>query len=86
MTRTFATTASASGSSVTFYTENVSGTIDGANKTFTVPTLITQALALWLANSIYEPSVDFTTSGSTITMTVAPDASLSGQPFWLLHI
>lgn len=70
---------------VTFYTDTVSGTVDGTNVTFTVPNTITAALALHLANSIYQPGVDFTTSGTTITMTVAPDVSLSGAPFWLLH-
>lgn len=72
-------------SSVTFYSDAVSGTINGSNVTFTVPNTITTALALYLANSVYQPTTDFTTSGTTITMVVAPDASLSGQPFWLLH-
>lgn len=69
----------------TFYTDTLSGTIDGANKTFTVANTITSALALYIANSVYQPVVDFTTSGTTITMVVAPDVSLSGQPAWLLH-
>lgn len=68
-----------------FYTETVSGTINGSNVTFTVATTVTQALALFLSNSVYQPGVDFTTSGTTITMTLAPDSSLSGLPFWLLH-
>lgn len=72
-------------SATTFYTDTVTGTIDGVNQTFTVTNTITSALALYLANSIYRPSVDFTTSGTTITMVVAPDSSLSGEPFWLLH-
>jgi len=67
------------------FAETVSGTIDGVNVTFTVPTTIVKAQALYLANSVYQPMVDFTTSGTTITMTVAPDISLAGQPFWLLH-
>lgn len=71
--------------STSFYTDTVSGTIDGANKTFTVANTISTALVLQLANSAYQPTVDFTTSGTTITMIVAPDASLSGQPFWLVH-
>ena len=70
---------------VTFYAETVSGTINSSNVTFTVPTTIASALVLYLANSAYQPGVDFTVSGTTITMTTAPDASLSGQPFWLLH-
>lgn len=69
----------------TFYTDTVSGTINGSNVTFTVANTITTPLVLFLAGMPYQPTVDFTTSGTTITMTVAPDASLSGQPFWLLH-
>lgn len=69
----------------TFYTDTVSGTINGSNVTFTVANTISSALVLYLANSAYQPGVDFTVSDTTITMTVAPDASLSGQPFWLLH-
>lgn len=73
------------GGTSTFYTNAVSGTIDSANRVFTVPTTISSALALYLANSVYQPGTDFIASGTTITMTVAPDASLSGQPFWLLY-
>lgn len=67
------------------YSDTVTGTIDGVNQTFTVATTINTAFALYLANSVYQPNVDFTYSGTTITMTTAPDASLSGQPFWILH-
>lgn len=67
------------------FAETVSGTINSVNVIFTVPTSIVAAQALYLANSVYQPVVDFTTSGKTITMTVAPDISLAGQPFWLLH-
>ena len=72
---------------VTIYNDTVSGTIDGVNKTFTVPNAIAGngAIALYLANSVYQAGVDYTYSGATITMTVAPDASLSGQPFWIAH-
>lgn len=69
----------------TVYSDTVSGTIDGVNTVFTVASTINTAFSLYLANSVYQPVVDFTTSGTTITMLVAPDASLSGQPFWLLH-
>lgn len=69
----------------TVYSDTVSGTIDGVNTVFTVATNINTAFTLYLANSVYQPGIDFTTSGTTITMVVAPDASLSGQPFWLLH-
>lgn len=77
--------SSTSGTSTAPFAETVSGTINSVNRTFTVPTTIVTAQALYLANSIYQPVVDFTTSGVTITMTVAPDISLAGQPFWLLH-
>lgn len=68
-----------------FIIENVSGTINSVNTTFTVATSITQALLLVLANTIYQPGTDFTTSGTTITYAVAPDISLAGQPHWLIH-
>ena len=75
-----------SSSASTFYSDTVSGTIDGVNTVFTVANNISTALSLYLANSIYQPGVDFTVTGlKEITMTVAPDSSLSGQPFWLLH-
>ncbi len=67
------------------FAETVSGLINSVNKTFTVPTTIVAAQALYLANSVYQPVVDFSVSGTTITMTVAPDISLAGQPMWLLH-
>ncbi len=74
-----------SSSSSTIYSDTVSGVINSVNKVFTVPNTIVTPIALWLANSIYQPGVDFTTSGTTITMTVAPDISLAGQSFWLSH-
>ncbi len=74
-----------SGLSTTFYTDTVSGTINSSNVTFTVSNTIASALVLFLSGIPYQPTVDFTVSGTTITMTTAPDSSLSGQPFWLLH-
>lgn len=68
-----------------FYAETVTGTINSSNKTFTVSTTIAKGLLLVLGNSSYQETVDYTTSGTTITMVTAPDSSLSGQPFWLLH-
>lgn len=79
------TIASSGGGSSTIYNDTVSGTIDGANKTFTVPSSIIGAIALFLSNTMYQNVVDYTFSGSTITFGAAPDASLSGQPFWLAH-
>ncbi len=78
-------TIASTGGSGSFYTETVSGTINSSNVTFTVPTTITTALVLFLGGVPYQPTTDFTTSGSTITMLVAPDSSLSGQPFFLIH-
>lgn len=73
---------------VTIYNDTVSGTIDGVNRSFTVPNSISAngAIALFLAGAPYQQGVDYTYSGTTITMTIAPDASLSGQPFWMAHI
>lgn len=75
----------ASGSAVTIYQDTVSGTVDGANVTFTVPNAISAAIMLILGNSSYQLTTDYTVSGTTITFLTAPDASLSGQPFFLVH-
>ena len=73
-------------SSITaIYADTISGIINGSNRTFTVLNTIIAAMTLYLAGMPYQPGVDFTTSGMTITMVTAPDSSLSGQPFWLLH-
>ena len=71
---------------ITVYNDTVSGTINSSNVTFTVPNTIAAPITLFLAGSPYQNVVDYTYSGTTITMNVAPDASLSGQPFWLAHI
>jgi len=68
-----------------FFADTVSGSINGSNVTFTVSNTISTALVLFLNGIPYQPGVDFTVSGTTITMTTAPDVSLSGTPFWLLH-
>lgn len=70
---------------VTIFNDTVSGTINGSNVTFTVSNTIAGAITLYLANSVYQADVDYTFTGTTIAMTVAPDASLSGQPFFLVH-
>lgn len=70
---------------LTIYNDTVNGTINGINKVFTVSNTIAFPIALYLANSIYQATVDYTVSGITITMVLAPDASLSGQPFFLAH-
>lgn len=79
-------TITAPSTAPTFYNDTVSGTIDGTNKVFTVPNTIVSALFLSLGNASYQAGVDYTVTGAKqITMTVAPDATLSGQPFWLSH-
>lgn len=93
ITMSFAPDASLSGqpfwfaytTSTSILTETVSGTINGSNRTFTVPTAIITPIQLVLANSIYQNGVDYTASGTTITFTTAPDSSLVGQPFWMVH-
>ena len=77
---------SASGGGGTIYSDTLSGTINGVNKIFTTVNPISSALAGYLANSVYQPGVDFTVTGANqITYTTAPDISLSGQPHWLSH-
>lgn len=72
--------------SSTFYPDTVSGTIDGSNRVFTVPNTINAAMVLFLSGTPYQPVVDFAVTGAKqITFVSAPDASLSGMPFWLLH-
>lgn len=66
-------------------TQTVTGTINGSNTTFSVATSMASALVLYLAGSPYQPGVDFTVSGTTITFTTAPSASLAGQPFWIAY-
>lgn len=79
-------TSTASGGASTIYSDTVSGTINSFNTVFTVSNVITSAIILSLANSVYQPGIDFTVTGpKQITMTIAPDSSLSGQPFWLIH-
>lgn len=74
------------GQASVFFSDTVSGTIDSSNLVFTVPNTITSAMVLFLAGTPYQPVVDFTVTGAKqITFVTAPDASLSGMPFWLLH-
>lgn len=75
--------ASGAGGTGTYYT--VSGTIDGANMTFTIPVAVTSDFLLFLARQPQAFTTDFSyvagAGSTTITLTYAPDASLSGQPF-----
>lgn len=65
---------------------SVSGTIDGSNVTFTIAVAVTSDFTLFLARQPQALTTDYTYSAgastTTITMVGAPDASLSGQPFW----
>lgn len=71
------------GGTGTWYT--VSGTIDGSNMIFTIPVKVNSDFLLFLARQPLMKTIDFTYSAgvstTTITLTYAPDASLSGQPF-----
>jgi len=59
-----------------FYSKEVpSGTIDGANKTFTLANTIFQIDDIWVDGAIYETAP--ATSGNTVTLDDAPTASIS---------
>lgn len=61
------------GSANTVYGETPSGTIDGVNDTFTlVTTPITAKLRIYLNGQRLTDGIDFTFTGSTITMTTIP--------------
>ena len=68
----------------------VTGTIDGSNTSFSIAVAVTSDFLLFLARQQQQQDIGATewdysySAGSdttTITMHVAPDASLSGQPF-----
>lgn len=68
----------------------VNGTVDGSNVTFTIATAVTSDFELYLARQLQAQTVGADTwdysyvaaaGSTTITMTYAPDSSLSGQPF-----
>lgn len=67
------------GGTLTWY--DVSGTIDGSNVTFTIPVSPASGIILVLARQMQMDTIDYSVTGSTITMTYAPDASFSGQGF-----
>lgn len=71
--------AGGGGGVLTWY--DVTGTIDGSNKTFTIPVSPGSGIILYLARQPQMDTLDYSVSGSTITMTYAPDASLSGEAF-----
>lgn len=71
------------GGTGTYY--SVTGTVDGANATFTIAVAVASDFLLFLARQPQMLTTDFTyvagASTTTITMIAAPDASLSSQPF-----
>ena len=71
--------AGSSGGTLTWY--DVSGTIDGNNVTFTIPVSPASGIILILVRQAQMDTTDYSVSGNTITMTYAPDASLSGLGF-----
>ncbi len=71
--------AGGSGGTLTWY--DVSGVLDGANVTFTIPVAPASGIILILARQPQMDTIDYSVTGSTITMTYAPDASYSGQGF-----
>lgn len=59
--------------------QTVSGTIDGANTAFTMPSAITGKSIIILNQTILIEDVDYTVSTTNITYTTAPPAGLSGK-------
>lgn len=75
----------ASGSTSTIYSETPTGTIDGANVTFTTAHDITTVYSFAINGQYIHPITDYTTSGVTITFTSAPSADLSGKAFTIVY-
>jgi len=73
------------GSSVTM--EDITSQCDGVTKTFTVPAHV-RALGVWSTQFplIYRPTTDFTTSGTTLTLTSAVGAPDTGQTLIFLYV
>jgi hypothetical protein len=72
-------------STSTIYSETPSGTIDGSNVTFTTAHTINTVYSFAINGQYIHPTVDYTTSGVTITFVVAPDAGLSGTGFTIVY-
>src|SRR5258708_7014111 len=70
---------SGGGGTGTWY--DVSGTINSVNVTFTIPVTPSSDFILVLVNQTQMLGIDYTVVADTITMTVAPDISLSGLGF-----
>lgn len=75
--------AGSTGGTGTVYT--VSGTINSVNRIFTIPVTVTSDFQLTLVNQPQMLNIDYTyvagVGTTTITMTTAPDISLSGLGF-----
>lgn len=75
----------ASGSDNNLASQQVSGTIDGANTAFTVPSSFSGKSFIILGQTFLVEDVHYTVSGTDITMNDAPPAGLSGNAFYLYH-
>lgn len=67
--------------------EDISSQCNGVLKTFTVPAHA-RALGLWSTQFplVYRPTTDFTTSGTTLTLTAAVGAPDTGQTLIFLYV
>lgn len=74
-----------SGSGTTVYVETPSGTINGANVTFTTLHNITTVYTFDINGMYIHPTTDYTTAGSTITFVAAPSADLAGTGFTIVY-
>lgn len=74
------------GGGPTFFQEQPVGTVDGANVTFSLsnPPTADANLLLWLDGGVQYQGIglDYTVSGSTITMAVAP---VTNQTLWAFY-
>jgi hypothetical protein len=77
-------TASSTGTAVN--DETPSGTIDGANKVFTLAHApLAGTLQLFLNGQFVHPTAEYTLAGSTITFVTAPDVGFAGLPFTAVY-
>lgn len=69
----------------TVYTETPSGLVNGSNTTYTTANTINTIYNIAINGMFLHINTDYTFTGSTITMTSALDASLSGRPFTITY-
>lgn len=74
-----------SSTTTTVYTETPTGAIDGVNTTYTTVHTINSIFSFAINGQYLHPTADYTTSGSTITMTSPLPAGLSGKPFTIVY-